>query len=165
MTNPFEQMFRNALDDDAEDDTPTLTHDQIEAHLTTYHALVHAAPRETFAPGQVVWFRAPDLTPIRDTDQPHLFVSYLEAPIRGIDLLTDPRQLGMSSAADQVDCRVASLYEGSVSAHLLDSRQLTATRPTPASTTPTEASAEITPETTTIPATAAPSGWTEHADA
>lgn len=111
-----------------DDDSPGLTDEQIITRLSEYFALVHATEPERFEPGQIVWHKYPAMAYSRDAGKPNIFLGYLDAPIRGVDLAREPGDLGSMQSAMVLDVRILAIQQDAVAPFLADSRTLTATK-------------------------------------
>lgn len=125
--NDIAAMFAAAAMD--RDDDHGLTHEQHITRLTEFYAQVYTAEPETFTPGQIIWHKNPELATFNDAREPHLFVEYLEKPVDGLSLCSEPEHLFGHTTAIRVDCRVMRFCDGTACTHVLDSRQFTATAP------------------------------------
>ena len=110
-----------------DNDEPGLTAEQQITRLTEFYAQVFGAEPERFEPGQIVWHKNPPLATSKGSADPHLFIGYLPEPIECSKLMHEPADVGSSAAAMIVDCRVASIFHGHFTPHLMASRELTAT--------------------------------------
>lgn len=114
------------------DESPGLTDEQQITRLEEYFAQVFATEPERFEPGQIIWHKNPQLSDKRSADQPHIFLGYLDEPIKALDHVEGVRALFSPASTDVLDARIGCL-PGSTGTtfctYFLDSRYFTATKP------------------------------------
>ena len=88
---------------------PSLTPEQQVIRLREVLAL--RAETHTFRPGQILQHKYPELASIKAADEPHIFIEYLETPIRAFDR-ADFEDLGNGNACETYDCVVGYIVRG-----------------------------------------------------
>lgn len=108
---------------------PGLTDEQQISRLQEFFAQVYEQETERFEPGQIVWQKNPPLSTTKGAEQPHIFIEYLDDPIRGTDLVRQLDDMKTIGSGDVNDCRIGVLLYGHFCVYLMDSRAYSATKP------------------------------------
>lgn len=99
---------------------PSLTAEQQVIRLREVFAL--RMETHTFRPGQILKHKYPELAEVKGAGDPHIFIEYLETPIRAVDR-AEMDQLGSATVTCHYDCIIGFILEGSAFARVLaDSR-------------------------------------------
>lgn len=103
------EMIAGAAEDDEDEG---LTHEQTVNRLREISAL--RAESHTFVPGQIVIHKHPASASIKSAHEPHMFVRYLEQPIRLSDHLEklDHDNITSAMVCQVFDCEMVSLRKG-----------------------------------------------------
>lgn len=124
------EMITAAVRDDADEDERGLTDEQQITRLQEFFAQVYAAEPERFEPGQIIWHKNPAAADFRDADGPHMFISYLDRSVAGVDCISRVDDFGDNTTTRVMDCRIAKILRGEkFVVHLQESRSFTATKP------------------------------------